>query len=122
LILLTDIGLDILQLLVDAPGLETLARGLVGFGIPQGDRYREFATELRHRAVDGDTTHDGNLPRFLGQPFHIEKDFESAALHDNLNFEDLLNVKSSYLLRGNQRKKLKTNALMQNKAFRAGNG
>jgi len=31
----------------------------------------------------------------------LEKDFESAALHDNLNFEDGLNVKSSYLLCGN---------------------
>ena len=60
----------------------------------------EFTTELRHRTVDGDTPHDGNLTRFLGLPFYIEKDFESAALHNNLNFEDWLNVKSSYLLRG----------------------
>ena len=52
----------------------------------------EFAAELRHRTVDRDTTHDGKLTRFFGLPFHIEKDFESAALHNNLNFVDGLNV------------------------------
>ena len=79
--------------------------------IPEGDRYGEFTTELRHRTVDGDTPHDGNLTRFLGLPFHIEKDFESAALHNNLNFEDLLNVKSSYLLCGNSMQQTENDCL-----------
>ena len=34
----------------------------------------------------------GNLTRFLGLPFHVERDFGSTALHNNLNFENLLNV------------------------------
>ena len=48
-----DIGLDIFQLLVDALRFETFAGGFVGFGIPGGRTNGEFATELRHRAVDG---------------------------------------------------------------------
>ena len=101
LVLLADIGFDILQLLVDALRFEASACGFVRFGIPERRTNREFAAELRHRAVDRDTPHNGNLTRFFGLPFHIEKDFESAALHDNLNFEGLLNVKSSYLVCGN---------------------
>ena len=101
LVLLADIGLDVFQLLVETLGFETFTGSLVRLGIPKGRTDGEFAAELRHRAVDRDTTHNGNLTRFLGLPFHVEKDFESAALHDNLNFVDLLNVKSSYLLCGN---------------------
>ena len=96
-----DIGLDIFQFLVDALRFEAFAGGFVRLGIPKRRTNGEFATELRHRTVDRDTTHDGNLTRFFGLPFHIEKDFESAALHNNLNFEDWLNVMSSYLLCGN---------------------
>ena len=70
-------------------------------GIPEDGTNGEFAAELRHRAVDRNTAHDGNLPRFLGLPFYIEKDFECAALHNNLNLLDGVNVKSSYLLCGN---------------------
>lgn len=98
LILLADIGFDILQLFVDALRFEASACGFVRFGIPERRTDGEFAAELRHRTVNGDTPHNGNLTRFLGLPFHIEKDFESAALHDNLNFVVLLNVKSSYLV------------------------
>ena len=70
----------------------SFAGSFICFGIPESRTNGEFAAELRHRTVDRDTTHDGNLTRFLGLPLHIEKDFESAALHNNLNFEDLLNV------------------------------
>ena len=97
---LADIGLDVFQLLVDTLGFEAFPGGFVCFGIPKRGPNGEFAAELRHRAVDGDTAHDGNLTVFFRLPFHIEKDFERAALHDNLNFEGLLNVKPSYLLCG----------------------
>ena len=86
---------------VDALGFEAFAGCFICLGIPKRRTNGEFAAELRHRTVDRDTTHDGNLTRFLGLPLHIEKDFESAALHNNLNFVDGLNVKSSYLLCGN---------------------
>lgn len=86
---------------VDAPGFETFTGNFICFDIPKGGANGEFAAELRHRTVDRNTTHNGNLTRFLGLPFHVEKDFESAALHNNLNFVDELNVKSSYLLCGN---------------------
>ena len=111
LILLADIGLDVLQLFVDALGFETLTGSLVSLGIPERRPNGELTTELRHRTVDGDTTHDGNLTRFLGLPFYIEKDFERTALHDNLNFEDWLNVKSSYLLRGKAAQKTESKRL-----------
>ena len=62
-------------------------------------------------------THDGNLTRFLGLPFHIEKDFESAAFHDNLNFEDWLNVKSSYLLRRNSMQEAENKRLNANQSI-----
>ena len=81
LILFADIGLDIFQLFVDALRFDASACGFVRFGIPERRTNREFAAELRHRTVDGDTAHNGNLTRFFGLPFHIEKDFESAALH-----------------------------------------
>lgn len=51
LALLTDIGLDIFQLLVDALRFETFAGSLVGFGIPERGTNGEFATELRHRTI-----------------------------------------------------------------------
>ena len=101
LILLADIGLDIFQFFIETLSFEALTGSLVRLGIPKGRTDGEFAAELRHRTVDGNTAHNGNLTRFLGLPFHVEKDFERAALHDNLNFVDLLNVKSSYLLCGN---------------------
>ena len=90
--MLADIGLDIFQLFVDALRFEAFAGSLVRFGIPESGTNGEFAAELRHRAVDRNTAHNGNLTRFLRLPFHIEKDFESTALHNNLNFEDWLNV------------------------------
>jgi hypothetical protein len=90
--LFADIGFDVLQLFIEALGFEALTGSLVRLGIPKGGANGEFTAELRYRAVDRNTTHDGNLTRFLRLPFHIEKDFERAALHDNLNFEDLLNV------------------------------
>ena len=101
LILFADIGLDIFQLFVDALRFEAFAGGLVSLGIPERRTNGEFAAELRHRTINRDTTHDGNLTVFFRLPFHVEKDFESAALHVNLNFEGLLNVKSSYLACGN---------------------
>ena len=77
---------------VDALGFEAFAGCFICLGIPKRRTNGEFAAELRHRAVDGDTAHNGNLTRFLGLPFHIEKDFERAALHNNLNLLDGLNV------------------------------
>ena len=71
---------------VDALGFEAFAGSLVSLGIPERRSNGEFAAELRHCTVNGDTPHDGKLTRFLGLPFHVEKDFESAALHDNLTF------------------------------------
>ena len=100
LILLADIGLDIFQFFIETLSFEALTGSLVRLGIPKRGPNGEFAAELRHRTVDCDAAHNGNLTRFLGLPLHIEKDFESAALHYNLNFEGLLNVKPSYLLCG----------------------
>ena len=98
LILFADIGLDILQLLINALRFETFAGGFVGFSIPKRGANDKFAAELRLRTVDRNTTHDGNLTVFFRLPFHVEKDLEHAALHDNLNFVVLLNIKSSYLV------------------------
>ena len=78
-----------------------LPAALVSLGIPMRRTNGEFAAELRHRTINRDTTHDGNLTMFFRLPFYVEKDFERAALHNNLNLLDGLNVKSSYLLCGN---------------------
>ena len=111
LVLLADIGLDIFQFFIETLSFEALTGSLVRLGIPEGRTNGEFAAELRHRAVDRNTAHNGNLTRFLGLPFYIEKDFERAALHDNLNFEGLLNVKSSYLLCGNSMQRTENDCL-----------
>ena len=112
-----DIGLDIFQFLVDALRFEAFAGGFVRLGIPKRRTNGEFATELRHRTVDRNAAHDGNLTRFLGLPLHIEKDFESAALHDNLNFVVLLNVKSSYLVCGNSMQRTENECFNANKSI-----
>lgn len=108
---------DVLQLFIDALGFKAFAGGLVRFGIPESRTNGEFAAELRHRTVDRNTAPDGNLPRFLGLPFYIEKDFERAALHDNLNFVVLLNVKPSYLLRGNSMQEAENKRLNAKKSI-----
>jgi len=117
LVLLADIGLDVLQLFIETLGFKTSAGGFVGFGIPKAGTNGEFAAELRHRAIDGDTAHNGNLTVFFRLPFYIEKDFESAALHNNLNFVDGLNVKSSYLLCGNPMQQTENKCLNANKSI-----
>ena len=117
LVLLADIGLDVLQLFIETLGFKTSAGGFVGFGIPKAGTNGEFAAELRHRAIDGDTAHNGNLTVFFRLPFYIEKDFESAALHNNLNFVDGLNVKSSYLLCGNPMQQTENKRLNANKSI-----
>lgn len=87
LILLADIGFDVLQSFIDALGFDTLAGRFVGFRIPQFRGDGQFATELRNRTVDGDTAHDGNFTGFLGLTFQIEQDFEGAACHNSNNFK-----------------------------------
>ena len=102
---------------VDALGFEAFAGCFICLGIPKRRTNGEFAAELRHRTINRDTTHDGNLTMFFRLPFHIEKDFESAALHDNLNFVDLLNVKSGYLLCGNPMQQTENKRLNANKSI-----
>ena len=58
LVLLADVGLDVLQFFVDPLGYDTLTQCFVGFGIPQFGRDSHFATELRDGSVDGDASHD----------------------------------------------------------------
>ena len=86
---------------VDALGFEAFAGCFICLGIPKRRTNGEFTAELRHCTVDRNTAHNGNLTRFLRLPFYVEKDFERAALHNNLNFLDGLNVKSGYLVCGN---------------------
>ena len=57
MILLADIGFDVLQLFIDALRFEASACGFVRFGIPKGGANGEFAAELRHRTVDRDTAY-----------------------------------------------------------------
>ena len=102
---------------VDALGFEAFAGCFICLGIPKRRTNGEFAAELRHRAIDGDTAHNGNLTVFFRLPFYIEKDFESAALHNNLNFVDGLNVKSSYLLCGNPMQQTENKRLNANKSI-----
>ena len=59
LVLLADIGLDVFQLLVDTLGFEAFPGGFVCFGIPKRGPNGEFAAELRHRTVDGNTAITG---------------------------------------------------------------
>ena len=99
---------------VDALGFEAFAGCFICLGIPKRRTNGEFAAELRHRAVDCNTAHDGNLTMFFRLPFYVEKDFERAALHNNLNLLDGLNVKSSYLLCGNSMQRAENKYLNAN--------
>ena len=49
---------------IETLGFKTSAGGFVGFGIPKAGTNGEFAAELRHRTVDRDTAHNGNLTVF----------------------------------------------------------
>ena len=64
LVLLADIGFDIFQFFIETLSFEALTGSLVRLGIPKGGANGEFAAELRHRTVDRDTAHDGNLTDF----------------------------------------------------------
>ena len=64
LILFADIGLDILQLLINALRFETFAGGFVGFSIPKRGANDKFAAELRLRTVDRNTAMTGIWPDF----------------------------------------------------------
>ena len=86
LVLLADVSLDVLQFLVDPLGYDALTRCLVGFGIPQFGRDRQFATELRDGSVDGDAPHDGCFAVLFGLSFQIEQNLESASCHNSKNF------------------------------------
>ena len=55
---------EVLQLFIETLGFETPTGSFFSLGIPEGGTNGEFVAELRHRAVDGDTTHDGNLIGF----------------------------------------------------------
>ena len=85
LVLLADVGFDVLQFLVDALRFDALARSLVRLGVPEGRSDGQFATELGNGSVDGNAAHHRDFAVFLGLPFQVEKDFESASGH-NSNF------------------------------------
>jgi hypothetical protein len=86
LVLFADVGLDILQFLVDPLGYDASACSFVGFGIPQFEWNRQFATELRDGSVDGDASHDGRFAVLFGLSFQIEQNLESASCHNSKNF------------------------------------
>jgi hypothetical protein len=86
LVLLADVGLDVLQFLVDPLGYDTLTRCSVGFGVPQFGRNRHFATELRDGPINGDASHDGRFAVLFGLSFQIEQNLESASCHNSKNF------------------------------------
>lgn len=78
LVVFADAGFDILQFFVGTLDCDALTCGFVGFRIPERGRNGQFATELRDRAVDRNTPHDGDFDVLLGLPFQIEQNFESA--------------------------------------------
>ena len=79
-IMTVDLRADIVQMAVDAVGLETPALGTAAADFPQTLRNREFRTELRNRAVDRDAAHDRNRRLcFFLVPFQVEQNLERAA-------------------------------------------
>ena len=87
MVLLADIGLDVLQLFIETLSFEALTGSLVRLGIPKGRTDGEFAAELRHRAVDRDTPYIGDFAILRGLTFQIEQDFESAFCQNSNNFK-----------------------------------
>ena len=120
LVLLADVGLDVLQFLVDPLGYDALTRCFVGFGVPQFGRDRHFATELRDGSVDGDASHDGCFAVLFGLSFQIEQNLESASCHNSKNFivNTFVRVICCCEIR---RKKLKNNPLKTKSGKSCGN-
>ena len=78
-----DLGADMLQLAVDCLRLVALARGLVGFGIPQGGRQGYAAVDERALTVYRKAGIHGNASLLHALFVHIEQDFECASSHNS---------------------------------------
>lgn len=74
-----DLGTDMLQLAVDRLRLVALARGLVGFGIPQGGRQGYAAVDERAFAVHRKADIDGNASLLHALFVHIEQNLECVS-------------------------------------------
>ena len=80
LIVLADLGTDIIQMTVDPVGLDAPAFGSTAADFPQLFRNGKFRTELRDAAIDRNPAHDWNRRLFLlFVPFEVEQNLECAA-------------------------------------------
>ena len=80
LIVLTDLGTDIIQMTVDPVGLDAPAFGTTAADFPQMFRNGKFRTELRDASIDRNPAHDWNQRLFLlFVPFKVEQNLECAA-------------------------------------------
>ena len=74
LIVLADLGTDIIQMTVDPVGLDAPAFGTTTADFPQMFRNGKFRTELRDASIDRNPTHDWNQRLFLlFVPFEVEQ-------------------------------------------------
>ena len=69
---------NIVQMAIDAIGLDTLAFRTTAFDLPQANRDFDFGAELGNRSIDRNTTHDRS-ERLLLVPFKVEQNLECAA-------------------------------------------
>ena len=75
-----DLGTDIIQMTVDAVGLDALAFSSPAAYFPQMFRNGKFRTELGDTSVDGNTSHDRDGRLILAfLPFKVEQNLECAA-------------------------------------------
>ena len=81
LIVLDDLRLDVVKREIGCDGFLALAFRPVASHIPQLPRDGALAAELCHRAVDCNTSHDGDDTVFLLAAVHIEQHFECASCH-----------------------------------------
>ena len=80
LIVLADLGADIVQMAVDAVRFDTLAFGTTAADFPKTLRDTELSTELGNTPVDRNTAHDGNgRLLFVFVPFKVEQNLEGTS-------------------------------------------
>ena len=81
LVVLDDLRLDVVEREIGGDGFLALAFSPVALHVPKFLRNGALAAELCHRAVDCNTSHDGDDTVFLLAAVHIEQHLECASCH-----------------------------------------
>ena len=112
-----DLRFDVVKREIGCDGFLALAFRPVAPHIPQLPRDGALAAELRHRAVDCYTPHDGGDTVFLLAAVHIEQHLECASCHCLFFLVAKLNMKEPNPAMQNMEQQSNSNGCTENRCF-----